>query len=210
MDPMIDAWHDLLLGWSDPHRDGTPRHRAFVQTTRTSFGAGEGLGDVALGLSRRTGDFRIGFALKFPTGSPGLLTGSGGWDAGASLEYAERFHPRWSVHAMLGLVYQGSAWRLPEARTWIDQQSLAFIYEPNATEDWILQWQSEASSLRTGIASSDATHRILSFGYRKRLPKGQTLEVYVSEDKDLFSGYLPELASVGPDFAVGLRWTLER
>ena len=59
----------------------------------------------------------------------------------------------------------------------------------------------------TGVAGSDATHRHLTFGYRRYLGKSEDLELYFNEDRDVFNGKFPEGANIAPDFSIGIAWT---
>jgi hypothetical protein len=97
---------------------------------------------------------------------------------------------------------------LQGARGIVHQEGLALTWQPNMRDVFVAQWQGEASALSTGVAGSDATHRLITFGYRRRLSASQSVEGVFSEDRDLFSGTFPEGANIGPDFTAGLRWTV--
>lgn len=209
LDPIIDGWHKNVLGWSDPVRDSTPFGRSVVKVPGSgTFGSASGLGDTTVSLRRNLNErLSAEVAVKLPTGDASNLLGSGGVDAGISASTWIPLNSRWRVHLQAGLVVQGRATKLDNARGLVDQESVALVYVPNSKDVWSAQWQSEASALNTGIAASDAAHRILTFGYRRRISSDQTIEGYFTEDRDVFRGRFPEGANIGPDFAAGVRWT---
>jgi hypothetical protein len=208
LDEIIDWWHRNVLRWTDPARDFTPHRRSVIALDgEYSFGSASGLGDVTLGATQSLGPrAAVSAAVKVPTGNPARLLGSGAFDVGVSIDYRAPIARRWTVHAQVGLVAQGTATRLPGTRGLVDQEALALIYAPNSRDSWIAQWQSERSPIVTGVAGADATHRLITFGYRRRLSERETLELFFSEDRDLFNGSFPEGANVGPDFTGGIRY----
>jgi len=208
LDEIIDWWHRNVLRWTDPARDFTPHRRSIIALgDEYSFGSGSGLGDITVGATKSFGDrVSASFALKVPTGNPSRLLGSGAFDAGVSIDYRAPISRRWSVHAQVGLVAQGTATRLPGTRGLVDQEALALVYSPNSRDTWIAQWQSERSPIVTGVPGADATHRLITIGYRRKLSDREYIELYFSEDRDLFNGAFPEGANVGPDFTGGIRY----
>lgn len=205
LDAVIDWWHRNVLFWTDPLRDESPRGRSLIALPDGSrFGSAAGLGDITAGLSGRfRDDWLWTFAMKIPTGNATALLGSGGWDVGIALQRATSWGDRWSWGTQFGAVWQGPAKALRDSRRWVDQEALWLGYRYNSRTDLILQWQSEASALRSGIPASDAAHRLVTFGYRRRIADGQWLDVFISEDRDLPSGAIPEIANTGPDFTIG-------
>ena len=105
------------------------------------------------------------------------------------------------------MILQGAAPELEGERTLVHQEALALIYQPNSRDEWVLQWQGESSAVETGVSGSDATHRLVTFGYQRRLGTREFLQLYFSEDRDLFNGTWPEGANIGPDFTIGARWS---
>ncbi|HVL40468.1 MAG TPA: DUF3187 family protein [Fimbriimonadaceae bacterium] len=210
LDPIIDGWHALVLGWSDPIRDATPMGRSMLQLPGESpRGSAFGIGDLSAVFTRDIGRNSVArAALKLPTGNARDLLGSGGFDLGLSLEYRRQLGQQWSVFAQVALIHQGGGLALKNEREWVDQECLALIFAHNSKDTWVAQWQSESSALRSGFAPSDAPHRILTFGYRRRLSSSQWIEGFFSEDRDVFSGGFPEGANIGPDFSAGIRWTV--
>ncbi|MFY9234641.1 MAG: DUF3187 family protein [Fimbriimonadaceae bacterium] len=206
LDPIIDGWHKNILRWSDPLRNDTPMGRSVVTVGSQTFGSAAGLGDVSLGYSKSLGRrYQLDLGLKFPTGDPGRLLGSGGLDIGIAVSGVIPINSRWRLYLQAGAVVQGKPSRLEGARGLVDQACVAFIYRQSARDTWVVQWQSEASALQTGVAASDAPHRLVTFGYRRRISSTQSLEGFFSEDRDLFRPGVPELANVGPDFTMGMR-----
>ncbi|HRI43480.1 MAG TPA: DUF3187 family protein [Fimbriimonadaceae bacterium] len=208
LDELIDWWHRNVLRWTDPARDFTPPRRSTIALAgEYSFGSASGLGDVTIGATQAFGPrLSASAALKLPTGDPSRLLGSGSFDAGLSVDYRAPIVRRWSLHAQVGLVAQGAATRLPSTRGLVDQEALAVIYARNSRDTWIFQWQSERSPIVTGVSGADATHRLITIGYRRRLSDRETLELFFSEDRDLFNGAFPEGANIGPDFTGGIRY----
>lgn len=207
LDRIIDGWHANVLGWTDPLRDSTPfgRSRVFVSGSG-EFGSAAGIGDAVFGAKLPFDhNLELTAAVKLPTGDAGSLLGSGAIDAAASIAWLMKINARWHSVVQLGLVAQGKPTRLRNARGLVDQESLAVVYRPNSKDQWSVQWQGESSALNSGSASSDAPHRLVTFGYRRRISSTQWLEGFFSEDRDLVSGSVPEVANVGPDFTAGLR-----
>lgn len=210
LDPIIDGWHKTVLGWSDPARKAAKMGRTIVQQSgRYSYGSASGLGDISGGIARSIGQgWNARAALKLPTGSSGDLIGSGGADLGLSLDHAFQLAHRLKCVAMAGIVYQSRGPAALGANRWVDQEGLAFIYEANSRDSWIAQWQSERAPIRTTVSAANATHRMLTFGYRRKIDANQSLDLMFSEDKDVVNGRMPEIASIAPDFTIGVRWVL--
>lgn len=207
LDPIIDAWHARVLGWSDRARRETPFGRTVIaEGGRHRFGAAAGLGDLAVGASRKLDErttLRLG--VEAPLGDPRRALGSGGWDAGVLLAHHVPIAPRWSAYLAGSLVSQGASARLDTRRV-VDAETLALVWSPTPGQEWVLQWGSEASPTRTGVT---APHRLLTVGHRGRI-RGGWWEAYLSEDRDLTSGRVPEISNVGPDVTVGVRFVFTR
>lgn len=209
LDPIIDAWHRAVLGWSDRARITTERGRSVVALEgEYSFGSATGVGDVTVGITQRLGPrFAVSAAVKLPTGDAGRLLGSGAVDAGVSVEGWTPLGRGWSLYGQIGLIAQGNATRVSGSRSLVDQEAMALVWAKNSKDTWIAQWQSERSPTVTGVSAVDATHRLITFGYRRKLSEYATLELFFSEDRDLFNGRFPEGANIGPDFTAGARYT---
>src|SRR5687767_463900 len=71
LDWPIDWWHQNVLGWKDPVRDGTPHGRSIISVPGVgNFGSASGLGDTSIRYTRRIDDRYTGaVAIKVPTGS---------------------------------------------------------------------------------------------------------------------------------------------
>ncbi|MBC8063260.1 MAG: DUF3187 family protein [Chlorobia bacterium] len=205
-DPLIDWWHANVLHWSDPTRDSAPIGRSSIRLPGgNSFGSASGLGDISVTLSKSLGGIIGSIGLKIPTGNAGSLLGSGAFDAGFYLQLQRPILRKVSLHVQAGLVWQGEARELPDTRRWVHQEGFGLVWQPNSRDAWIAQWQGEASALELGVPGSDATHRMLTIGYRRKLSSKQMLDLYFSEDRDVFNGNFPEGANVGPDFTLGIR-----
>lgn len=208
LDPIIDWWHRNILGWTDKIRDITPYGGSTILLDgEYQFGSAAGLGDVTVGLTQTLNPrLSASVALKLPTGDAARLMGSGAPDLGVSVDYRFPIARKFSGHAQVGVVLQGKATRLPATRSLIDQECLALIYTPNSRDSWIVQWQSERAPITTGARGADASHRLVTFGFRRQMSARETIELYFSEDRDLFNGKWPEGANVGPDFTAGVRY----
>ncbi|MCX7800530.1 MAG: DUF3187 family protein [Fimbriimonadales bacterium] len=207
LDGVIDWWHAAVLGWSDPARDAAPLGRAVVRGPALgSFASAEGVGDASVRAARELGRWRLGAALKLPTGDAAGLLGSGGFDLCVAAEAGWELSRTWSLEAYAAWVAQGSPTRLRRARDGALQAGFGLVWKPNSRDRWIAQWQHEDSALRTGVAPLDAPHRLVTFGYRRLLGGGRSVEAFFTEDRDLFNGAWPEGANTGPDFAIGLRY----
>lgn len=207
LDPMIDWWHQNVLQWSDPGRNSTAFGGSVVRFPGGGvYGSATGLGDVSVMLSKRLDRRTIATAAaKLPTGDSGKLFGSGNVDGAFSLYYNGAVNGRWSYSLQGGFVAQGKARDFDGARGLVHQEAIALIYSPNNRDAWIGQWQGDSAAIQTGLAESDATQRIITFGYQRRLSASQRLDLFFSEDRDLFSGQWPEGANIGPDFTLGVR-----
>ncbi len=168
LDPIIESWHDNVLRWVDPGRASTPFGRSVVALAGVyRFGSATGIGDISAGISQLLSDgFRWQVAVKVPTGDASRLLGSGAADIGSSLEFRRPIGRRLCAFVQAGLVLQGKATKLPQSRTWCDQECLALIWQPNSRDAWIGQWNSERAPMTTGVPGVDATHRTsrLAFG----------------------------------------------
>jgi hypothetical protein len=207
LDPIIDWWHAHVLGWSDPLRNNTPFGRSTVEIPGAGvFGSAGGLGDISGGMDISLGGgWQASCAVKLPTGAAEKLIGSGAPDGALGVSGMHRLGAKWWWYVQGALVLQGKATRLPRSRDLVHQEALAFIYVPNSKDRWVAQWQGEASATCTGQPGSDATHRVVSIGYRRKIAADQTLEAFFTEDRDVLPG-MPILVSVGPDFTIGMIW----
>ncbi|HRK22405.1 MAG TPA: DUF3187 family protein [Fimbriimonadaceae bacterium] len=210
LDPIIDGWHAGVLRWSHPERDRAAfgRTRIEIDGHRQSLGAG--LGDLKLQWNRNWNERVLSLAVELPTGNARKLTGSGELEAGVGVGFPVWERGRWEASLHLAAIWQFGRSELARVRSIVDQETVSARYRIRDGESWHIQWHSEASAHRTGIPVSDAAHRIWGFGWRKRFDSGESIEIYFTEDRDLFTGGFPALADVGPDFAIGFRWFVVR
>lgn len=204
MDNIIDWWHDHVLSSPHPLRDGKPIDESIIRFPGADYeGHAFGLGDLSVNLSKTFGHrFRLESAIKLPTGNVGQFLGSGSPDFGLALDYTASINGHWTAFFQGGVIAQGRS-TIPGTRGLAHQENIAVAWHPNRRDAWIAQWNSESAAIQTGIAPSDATHRMLSFGYQRALSPRTRLDLYFSEDKDLLSNDVPDVASVAPDFSVG-------
>ena len=208
MDPIIHWWHHTILSPQERVRDNLPFGRSFVRIPGVGdFGSATGLGDVSAFVRKRVSTrMNVAAGVKLPTGDANQLMGSGAFDIGANVEYRTRFLSKFQFDASLGFVVQGKPTVLTRARGIVDQEFLGLTYLRNSRDAFIVQWQSESSPILT-VPSADGAHRILTFGYQRRLSNHQRLDLYFSEDHDLVPG-APQLINTGPDFTAGARFVL--
>ncbi|MFZ4507165.1 MAG: DUF3187 family protein [Fimbriimonas sp.] len=211
LDPIIDGWHKNVLGWSDPIRNSTPFGRSTIQMPGSRFGSATGIGDVSATYTKPVcRDLSVSGAVKLPIGNARQLLGSGGLDAGLAVNFSRQLGPAWRVHALAGGVAQSPAKDLDSTRGLVQQAALSLVYASNSRDRWIVQWQSEASPTVTGVPGADASHRLVTFGYRRRLSAHESLDAFFMEDRDLFNGRIPEGANTGPDFSIGFYYSIRR
>jgi hypothetical protein len=205
LDPIVDGWHRLVLGGYEHQRNGAPYGRSRVVFPGDGpYGSSAGIGDVSAWLTKRFSPRLMAtVAAKLPTGNARQILGSGAFDAALALQYKLPLSARWTVHLQAGIVAQGDSTELHGTRSSVDQEAVVLSWRPNGRDEWIAQWQGEASATRTGVAASDAAHRLISFGFHRRLSDRKMLELFFSEDRDFlnFGG----LTGVGPDFTAGFR-----
>lgn len=209
MDPIIDWWHKSILGVEPPGRSSAPYGKCVVAIPGYSFGPANGLGDATVRFSKKLSSSLIGTAgVKLPTGNDGGLLGSGGFDAGASLNAKLPLGKGFTVYGQLGYVLQSKARAVSGTRPSIMQEAVSLEWKRNSRDSWIVQWQGENSAIETGNDVSDSQHRVMSLGYRRKLVPGRWLELYFTEDGDFLDYNVPALANVGPDFTIGARYTV--
>lgn len=208
LDPIIDAWHRKVLGWTDPIRDSLPQGRSVAMLGgKYRYGSASGLGDLSGGIARDFGErTTVRLAAKLPTGRSRALLGSGGLDAGLSVEHRIRLSRQWRMAVHLGIVAQSPGKALPSVRGLVDQEGLAIAYVPNSRDQWIAQWNSERAPATTGVPAADGVHSFLTFAYRRKLSPREAVEAFFSEDRDVFEGDFPTAANVAPDLTLGLRY----
>jgi hypothetical protein len=209
MDPFIEFWHQHVLGIHGNLRDSVPYGQTHIdlpdgESYASAFGFGDISGEITKQLS---GNSLATTAVKIPTGNPGALIGSGAFDAAFSLQTRFRLASRLDLFVQLGEVFQGKATALQNSRPWVHQESLSFVRHANRHDDWIVEWESEASAIVTGIPGSDSSQRSLSVGYRRKW-KDRSIEAFFTEDGDWLNFRVPEVVNIAPDFTIGVRYNL--
>jgi hypothetical protein len=205
MDPIISWWHRTILPPQDRVRNRLPYGGCVVTIPDVgTFGSAEGIGDVSFYLRKRLSPRMIlSGGVKLPTGKASDLFGSGAFDGGVNVEYRTMILPKLQIDVSAGVVAQGKPTVLKHARGLVDQESLALVYRRNSRDAWIAQWQSEAAPVLT-VSNENGAHRMLTFGYERKLSHSERLDLYFSEDRDLVPGF-PLLVNVAPDFTIGIR-----
>lgn len=207
LDPVIDWWHNDVLGDPNPLRDATPQGRSHIEYPGAApFGAAVGIGDVTVSIGGRLEQDVVGrVGLKLPTGNPSMLTGSGGFDVGAAVDVRRSLSRSLVLDLNGSYVIQGPSPRLGEARKGVYASAIALSWKPNTRDTWTLQWNTEQSPTKTGDPLLDGDHRVMSFGYSRSLSKQSSFQIYFSEDGDFKWFRFPGGATVGQDFTIGAR-----
>lgn len=205
LDPIIDGWHKGVLGWSDPVRNSTPFGQCAITLGGAyHFAGATGIGDVSVGFAKALNPLTtVRAAIELPSGNASQLIGSGGLDFGVSVDHRFKLSRRWELQVQAAVVAQGKDPAVPHARSAALQGGLALIYRRNSRDSFILQWQHEDSPTVDG--ASQAGHRLLTAGYRRKLSAKDAIELSIMEDRDLWRKRL-ELANEGPDFTVSIRY----
>lgn len=208
LDPLIDWWHQFALTYKDPLRDSTAFGGSSVRRDgHYDFGSAAGFGDLTVGLAKNISDkWTLRGAVKLPTGNARQLLGSGGLDVGFAAEYQTKIAKQVHVVTHFGFVLQGRATALANTRTFVHQEGFGLVWKPHKRDAWVGQWQGESSPTEDG--QTQATHRVITFAYQRMLTDNSMLELMFTEDRDLFSGAWPEGANLGPDFTMGMRFTI--
>ena len=206
MDPLIEWWHSVVIHRPDPVRDSTPQGRSHIEFPGAGpFGPATAVGDVTVGLAREVRpNLVVRVAAKLPTGNPAVLAGSGNFDAGAALDWRVPFGRAWTLDLNGGLVLQGRATEMDGTRPSAYSSAIALTYAIDSRDAWTVQWNTEQSPTRTGEPGLDCDHRVLSFGFQRRIGAQSVLQLYFSENGDFLR--FPGGPTVGPDLTVGARF----
>jgi hypothetical protein len=169
------------------------------------FHSAIGLGDLTLGIARRFAPGAIvRVAAKLPTGNPDRLLGSGAIDVGAAADVRLSPADRWTIDINGGVIFQGPATDIDRTQKSVLFSAIALTFVHTSRDAWTMQLSSEQFPTRTGHPMLDKDHRVISFGYQRRLADGSILQVYLSEDGDFL--YFPGGPTLGPDVTIGLRF----
>jgi hypothetical protein len=205
LDKVIEVLHRTLLGSTDPLRDDSPDGRSFVMFNDNSWGRGAGIGNFSATYTQAVDRKWIGsVGVKLPVGIGSSLADSRSLDIGIGLGRSFKFSKRWSADFHLGVVHQGSSPEFRNVRRLVDAEAVAFLWQANSKDQWIFQFMSEASALRSGIAFADSAHRSVAIGYRTKDTRGRTWELFFAEDFDPLDGFDLNRKQVGPDIVIGV------
>ncbi len=225
LDGILSSWHSLfgISGNADDDpagRDSHPKYSSILRMidsngkTLVNQANGFGLGDISLTYKRnilrlqaRSGlAWRVG--VKIPTGNPVLLLGSGGFDAGVSLDSRYSLGRDTTLYVNMGLVAQVSAGKAPHPEHGMFQGLLACEYHPNSRDSYILQIDANSQPVRTGNPFADRTPVTATFGYRRKLCSSASCFASFSENGDIHNYTLPSFSNIGPDFTIstGIEW----
>lgn len=222
LDGPISAYHKLLgldgNGEDNPiGRDSLPRGRSvlfYQNATGQTVSAGNafGLGDASFFLkhqlsSGKRSALALRAGLKVPTGSEKKYLGSGGFDAGFSLDGQYALGRHFNLYGSLGAAALGSADLLPGAGKSTVQGSLALEWTRKRSSI-IAQVDANSRVLTTGNSFADGTQSTVTVGYKRQLSRDRTFYASFSENGDYHNYNVPALGNVGPDFTLtfGMEW----
>lgn len=207
LDPLIDWWHAAILGDPNPVRDATAKGRSIVSFPGGGpFGSATGIGDITIGVAHSVTDSAVArAAIKLPTGNAAQLIGSGGFDAALALDWRRRLTGALLVDLHGAYVLQGNPTELVGARRAVYASSVSLTWLLSSRDALTAQWSTERSPTKTGTTVLDKDHRVVSFGYQRKLDRDTVLQLYFSEDGDFRSVRFPGGATTGPDFTIGIR-----
>lgn len=209
MDSLIAGWHAFLADGNVLRRE-TPFGRSRVAfSSGDEFGSAVGVGDITLGWGTELGTGAGRIWTKLPTGSANKLLGSGAFDFALSYDQSWAISQTWSVSGQVGMVWQGKPRRLEGARQSLPVWHLGIHYRNNPSEVWTFQIDSEESPTDLGEPILAQAHRVVTFGYQKRLGTN-TIGIYFSEDADFGWTNFPGGARIGPDFTLGFFWRTQK
>ncbi|HXG23370.1 MAG TPA: DUF3187 family protein [Chthonomonadales bacterium] len=220
LDEIIRNWHSFL-GIRDPGgRDISPDYRSILRATDAAgntlvdkgnaFGLGEVLFTLKYGLTNPTprAHLAVRLGLKLPTGNSRLLLGSGGPDAGLSLDGRYNVGREFIFFANVGGILMAKATKVPNPRRAMFQYFLGVEYRPNNRDSFLLQVEGTTLATRTGNRLADRLQSTGTFGYKRVLDRHLVLVASFSENGDISNFTVPPLGDIGPDFTVtlGLEW----
>jgi hypothetical protein len=145
----------------------------------------------------------VWLAENAPTGAAPRLLGSGAFDVATSVDFRLPLPGKLTLDLNGGLTLQGKATNIDDSRNAVYFSAIALTFLQSAKDAWTIQWNSEQLPSRTGTAALDKDHRVLSFGYQRKLDERSILQLYFSEDGDFL--HFPGGPTLGPDFTVGAR-----
>ncbi len=225
LDPFLSSYHSLLgfYGNGPDNPLGRDYYRKFHSvlevidtggnTTirqRNAFGLGETNLEYKRSLTRTTGRsataLRLG--IKLPTGNPHLLLGSGSVDAGGELLAHYGVGRDLSFFGSAGIVWMGTAHRIPGAQPHMVQGLMGIAFHPNSRDSFVMQIDANSLAVRTGNRFADRAAVSATFGYRRKLSQRQSFYAAFSENGDIHNYSLPAFSDIGPDFTVsaGFEW----
>ncbi len=205
LDKVIEVLHRTFLGSTDPLRDLSPDGRSFVTFDGDTWGSGAGIGNISATYIQVIDQNWIGsVGVKLPVGIGSALAESRSLDIGIGLGRSFKLSEKWSADVHFGLVHQGSSPEFRNVRGLVDSEAVAFLWKPNSKDQWILQFMSEASALKSGIAFADSAHRSMAIGYRTKDKRDRTWEFFFAEDFDPLTSLNPSRKQVGPDIVIGV------
>ncbi len=222
LDGFIQGYHDVF-GLEGNGQD-VPRGRDNIDDGRSVFafqdaggrginrGDALGLGDTTLSLQRQLGRGKFASAaragVKLPTGSNDKVLGSGGFDAGLSLDARYQFARNWALFGSAGAYVYGGA-DLPNARSNGLSGGLGLERRVGKGQSVIAQIDAQNRIVTTGNAFADRTPVIASVGYKRQWKSG-ALWAFFSENGDYHNYNAPFFGNVAPDLTLRFGYEFRR
>jgi hypothetical protein len=135
-------------------------------------------------------------AIKIPTGEPGDILGSGGFDAGFDL-LAQKTFGRMILYGQTGYVFTGGNDLDLEGND-IWKWSLAGEYQANRKHSWLIQFHHQTNPYKYGINDVDQDTLEMALGFKRYLWRNVIWEGGFSEDIAV---------DTAPDFAIFSQFT---
>lgn len=225
LDDILSFYHRIsgLPGNAEDNpagRNNLPKYQSILSIvdsngkTLLNRGNAFGLGEVSLtikhALIRETRRYALAFraGIKLPTGNPTLVLGSGGLDAGLSLDARYSVGREVSFYLNLGGVLTGRSRKIPNREPGLMQVFAGMEYRPNNRDSYLFQFDGGNPTVRTGNSFADRANVTATFGYKRVLDRHLVLSASFSENGDIHNYSLPGFSNIGPDFTLsaGVEW----
>ena len=201
LDNVITEWHSAF-GISNSKRAGESGQVALIYERDGSAGfamtsSGAGIGDVQLTAAMPLGGFTLRSAVKFPTGDPDSLLGSGGTDVSLGL-YASHittvFERDLQMSGFAGAVALGDGEVLPDLqRSVVPYGGFALRWQATPKLGLMAQWYAQGSYFDSDIDEIGTSTLQLGVGVDYRLSDdGLRLRLGLAED--IVSNATPDVA----------------
>ena len=224
LDSTVEVVHKLFNtrgdGFSSPvGRDNLPRGRSILAFQNAAGqgineGSAFGLGDTKLWLKKqlsRNNKFSSAatIALKLPTGSEGHVTGSGGFDAGVSLDARYAIARKFALFGNLGAAKYGNS-SIPGAEDNGFWGAVGYEWKVGRRDSVVGQINYAKSAVTTNNEFADRRPVIASIGYKKQLNQKSAYWLAIGENGDYRNYKTPWLFNIGPDVTLSFGYEFKR